>query len=311
MRVSALQEFLRNLGGSLSAVGVQQKSLEDIRAVARALEPFKDLDLEQLADFLARAAEFRRRGDVPAVSVAGLTDATDAARGLSESVQSLGTTDGTTAEEGIKRGKQAFQTALGKLAGEFGLGVKFTEDKKWMAELRSKGEVTRAVETLGRLVPQITDVASYQSEAVQSAIDDLGSMGAKVLKAAATELGATGTGTGKKYVESLLAKLSGVDGKPAKGGKKKADGPTASDEQVETMAKSLEGMVERARDPNAVPDSEVDAILARVGSEFSPAQQKAIAKRVTGKAGNNPAEVATRLRADLTAVKRLLESQKV
>jgi predicted NBD/HSP70 family sugar kinase len=71
MKSSALQEFLRSLGGSLSAVGVPPKAVEDLRAVARALEPFKDLDLEQLADFLRRAAEFRRDGHVPAVSVAG------------------------------------------------------------------------------------------------------------------------------------------------------------------------------------------------------------------------------------------------
>lgn len=310
MKASALQEFLRSLGGSLGAVGVQAKSLDDLRGVARALEPFKDLNLEQLADFLARAAEFSRTGEVPAVPVAGLNDATAAARMLNESVQALDSADG---EAAITRGKQILQTALGKLAGGFGLGVTFKEDKKWLAGLRSKGEVTRAVEALGRLVQQITDAAAYQSTAVQSAIDDLGAMDAKVLKAAATELGASGTGKGKAYVESLLVKLTGVSSKPTKGGKSKdkVDEPAATDEQVEAMAKTLEGLVERARDPKAVPDSEVETILARVGAEFSTAQQKAIAKRVTGNAGKTPAEAITLLRADLTAVKRLLESQKV
>jgi hypothetical protein len=77
------------------------------------------------------------------------------------------------------------------------------------------------------------------------------------------------------------------------------------------MARTLQGMVERAKDPNAVPDSEVEAILARVSAEFSTDQQKAIAERVTGKGGRSAKDAIDRLRADLTAVKRLIESQRV
>ena len=51
MKTAAFQEFLRSLPTSLGAVGVQPKSLDDLRAVAHAFEPFNDLDLAQLADF--------------------------------------------------------------------------------------------------------------------------------------------------------------------------------------------------------------------------------------------------------------------
>ena len=77
------------------------------------------------------------------------------------------------------------------------------------------------------------------------------------------------------------------------------------------MVKTLEDMVVRAKDPNAVLDSEIDAILARVSGEFSTDQQKAIAKRVTGQGGRSALNAIDNLRADLTAVKRLVESQKV
>ena len=50
MKASALQEFLRSLGGSLAAVGVPPKSLDDLRTVAHALAPLADMDLEQFAD---------------------------------------------------------------------------------------------------------------------------------------------------------------------------------------------------------------------------------------------------------------------
>ena len=96
MKASALQEFLRSLGGSLSAVGVPPKSLDDLRAAANALEPFKDLDLGQLADFLKRAGEFRRTGEVPVVTVPGLDDATNSARKLSQTVQTEPTDNAAT-----------------------------------------------------------------------------------------------------------------------------------------------------------------------------------------------------------------------
>jgi hypothetical protein len=313
MKASALQEFLRSLGGSLSAVGVPPKPLDDLRSIASALEPFKDLSLEQFTDFLKRAAEFRHNGDVPVVAVPGLDDAMTSTRQLSEAVRSLSTADDSTAAEvelKVTQGKRDLQTALGKIAGEFGIGVKFTDDKKWLPGLRSKGAVSRVAEAIRHLMPQITGPESYQSEAVRSAITDLASTEAKVLKAVATELGVSGTGKGSKFVESLLARLTGIDGKPAKGGKKKADEP-ASDEQVIAVTNTLQEMVDRAKDPHAVSDSEIDVILARVSKEFSGAQQKAIAKEVTGKGGKTPQEAIDRLRADLTAVKRLLESQKV
>jgi hypothetical protein len=307
MKSSALQEFLRNLGGSLGAVGVPAKSVEDLRAVARALEPFRDLDLEQLADFLRRAAEFRRDGHVPAVSVAGLDGAMAAAQRLGELVQTGG------ADADIGREQKHLEAALGQLGGQFGLGVKVTPDKKWLAGLRAKGEVLRAVEGLRRLTTQITDPSAYQSDAVRTALDEFGRLDAKVLKAAGDELGASGTGKGTKYVESLLAKLTGIDSKPAKpakGGKKVAE-PAAPPEQVEAMSKELEDLVERSRDPDAVSDAEIDAILARLGSSFSTEQQKAIAKRVSGSAGRSAADAVNDIRLDLTAVKRLRESQRV
>ena len=315
MNTAALQVFLRSLGNPLAAVGVPPKSLDDLRTVAHAFEPFNDLDLAQLADFLKRAGEFRRTGEVPVVSVPGLDDATNTARQLGEAVQSLSAADTAAAGEiegRVAASKRDLQTALGAIAGAFGITAKFTDDKKWLPNLRAKGAVARAVEAFRRLAPQIAGPESYQSEAVKYAIDDLAATDAKILKAAATELGTPGSGSGKKFVESVLVKLTGIDTKPPRTAKKpKPEEPVASDEQVESMVKTLEEMVVRAKDPNAVPDSEIDGILAHVSGEFSTDQQKAIARRVTGQGGRSAQNASDNLRADLTAVKRLVESQKV
>ena len=315
MKASALQEFLRSLGMSLTAVGVPPKSLDEIRSTALALEPFRDLELEQLADFLRRAAEYRHTGVVPVISVQGLDQATAAARSLSQAVAALSASEGDTTghiQGRIAESQRDLRSALDSLAKQFGLTVKFAEDKKWLSSLKTKAEVSRAVEAYQRLVSQITDPSSYHSEPVASGVESLAATDAKVLKAAAVELGASATGTGKKFVETVLVKLTGIDNKPPRVAKKaKPVEPTASDEQVEAMSRALQEMVARSKDPRAVPDAEIDAILSRVSSEFSTDQQKAIARQVTGNGGRSAKDAVDRLRADLTAVKRLLESQRV
>ena len=85
----------------------------------------------------------------------------------------------------------------------------------------------------------------------------------------------------------------------------------AQKEADEELVKELEELVTKAKDPDAVSDAEIDAILNRVSSDFSSAQQKDIAKRVTGQGGRSAQAAIDNLRADLTAVKRALESQKV
>lgn len=314
MKAAALQEFLRNLCGALASVSVPPKSLDDLRAAAQLFEPFRDLELEQLADFLRRAAEYRRTGAVPAIAVSGLDQTTTAARSLSEAVEALSAGEGDAGQiQGrIAESQRDLRSALDTLARQFGLIVKFVEDKKWLPSLKTKAEVSRVVESYRRLVSQISEPSSYQSEAVMSGVESLASTDAKVLKAAAVELGVSATGTGKKFVETVLVKLAGIDNKPPKASKKpKPTEPTASDEQVEAMTRTLQEMVARSKDPRAVPDAEIDAVLSRVSSEFSTDQQKAIAKRVTGNGGRSAKDAVDRLRADLTAVKRLLESQRV
>ena len=315
MKASALQEFLRSLGGSLGAVGIPARSLDGLRAIEQLFTPFADLDLEQAADFLKRAAEYRGSGEVSTVSVAGIAEVTQSARQLGESVLTLGTADGATAAEAeahFLTERQALQTAMSTLAKQFGLSATFKETKNWLQELRGATAIANVTESVRQLQSQITSAESYQSDPVKAEVERLAATDTKVLKAAAAQLNITGTGTGKKFVESVLAKLTGIDIKPPKPAKKpKAPEPTATDEQVEAMVANLQAMVEKAKDPDAVPDAEIEAILNRVGKEFSTAQQKDIAKRVTGKSGASSKGAIDNLRIDLTAVKRALESQKV
>jgi hypothetical protein len=334
MKTSALREFLSALGGSLAAVGVPPKSMADLRSVAQLLEPFQDLDLEQLADFLRRAGQSRASGEVPAVAVPALDEASRVARELGEKVHALRqaeTAEAGRLEEEIAQSRGQLQSSLGRLAGGFGLTAKFKEDSKWLPNITKEAAAQReaekfraeAAKTAARfreLLSQIQSADSYQAEAIRPHIDDLAAMKPDVLKAAAIDLGASDITAGKKfdgnkYVVGVLAKLTGIEPKTAKATRAskppKEEGPPAPREQVDAMVRSLKEMIDRTRDPNAVSDAEIDAILERVAREFPESQQKEIAKEVTGKGGRNSKGAIDNLRADLTAVKRALESQKV
>jgi hypothetical protein len=69
MLVSNLQQFIRLLAPPLRAAGLNQTadknvtgSLENLAAV---LEPFKDFDTDQLAEYLRVAQEYRQTGQIP------------------------------------------------------------------------------------------------------------------------------------------------------------------------------------------------------------------------------------------------------
>jgi hypothetical protein len=312
MRASALQEFLRSLGGPLAAVGVVPKSVADLRAAADALEPFRELDLEQLADFLRRADEFRRSGAVPLADAAGVDGIRAAARRVAEGLLALPAAEPAAARDldgQITRAKQEFQEAVATLAGSFGSKVKFTDDKKWLPGLREQAAARHAADTFRRLATRITSAEAYREPTVQAEIEQLAAAGDKALKAAAQELGASGTGKGRKLVEAVLARLTGFKDAPARAARTKK--PAADPARVAEVTRTLQEMAERAKDPAAVPDPEVDATIDRLKAEFSATELKAIAKDVAGVSVRGGADALLEIRAKLTETKRILESQRV
>jgi hypothetical protein len=65
MKVDTLQQLLRSLAPTLTALGASQKVASDLEKTCQGLEPFKDYDFGRLADFLAGLREeFERTGVV-------------------------------------------------------------------------------------------------------------------------------------------------------------------------------------------------------------------------------------------------------
>jgi hypothetical protein len=69
MLISNLQQFLRLLVPPLAAAGINQASQKSVtgslEALAAALEPFKEMNADQLAELLKIASEYRQSGQLP------------------------------------------------------------------------------------------------------------------------------------------------------------------------------------------------------------------------------------------------------
>lgn len=69
MFVSNLQQFLRLLAPPLAAAGINQTAQKSVtgslESVASALEPFQEMSLNDLAELLRVAQEFRQTGQLP------------------------------------------------------------------------------------------------------------------------------------------------------------------------------------------------------------------------------------------------------
>jgi len=65
MKVAELQSFLRSLTGPLASSG-GKKVADDLDRAAAGLQPFSQMTVAQLADFLQQAEEYHRTGILPA-----------------------------------------------------------------------------------------------------------------------------------------------------------------------------------------------------------------------------------------------------
>ncbi len=65
MLVSNLQQFLHLLLPPLRAAGLNSTADKSLEAMTTALDPFKDLSIEQLADLLKMTQEYRQTGQIP------------------------------------------------------------------------------------------------------------------------------------------------------------------------------------------------------------------------------------------------------
>jgi len=94
MQVADLQQFVRNLGATLTAAGAKAVAA-DLERAAAGLEPFKDMPIAQFGDFLAQAEAYVRTGVLPTkpgrarAAKAPAPDSAEKVRAVAQRVQEL------------------------------------------------------------------------------------------------------------------------------------------------------------------------------------------------------------------------------
>jgi len=302
MKAATLQQFLRELAGPLGVLGLPAAAVTPLDACARALEPFRDLDLTTLADFLRRADEARRTGAVPLVEVPALAPLGKLAHSLAEDVLALESARGgdeTAVEERVNRQRSELAAALTTLGQKFGLTVTSKETPNWAG-------LVRARKRLEELKSRVTGPEAYREPAVTEGIQALVALGDPVLKALAVEKGLTGSrGKGEKLAQEIVAHVTGHRPPGAKAPKPAKPGPDPSE-----LIRVLKEKVQQVdADPYAVSDAEVDELMGRYKA-FKLPEKKQIVREVLGVNPRDGNDGLLRLKTALIGVRERIESQK-
>lgn len=304
MRAANLQEFLRKLAGPFGAIGLPGSTTAALESCAAALEPFRDLELDRLADFLRRADEARRAGTVPLAEVPAVAPVCSLARQLSEDMLVLEAADGPAAdlEARVNRLRHDLQHALVELARSFGIVLKCSEVPHWPAILRGRRLVAE-------LRAKVTGPESYHDPVVTAFLARLTDLGDAVLKSLAAELGLpVPKSKGAKLAEDLIAGVTGhrpPGAAPARGGRKAATGPDPNE-----LIRVLKERLARVQaDPYAVSDAEAEELMARYKA-LKLEDKKRVVSEVLGVNVRSGEDGLLRLKSALIGLRLRLQSQK-
>jgi hypothetical protein len=305
MQVAALQLFLRSLVPALEAAGDARSAARSVDEACRALDPFGTLAMAEFAAFLVRAEEYQRTG---AVRVPGAADLR--AEQLLAAVGRLMGVDGDVSTVQAEVAK-----AMATLAGESGLKGKLTPDPMWASARAIRTRAAPHLQAIRTLAGRITSPELYADESVRAEIARLESaLDRDTLKTVATEFGVKTTAKSMpaKVLAGILVKLSGHEPPKAKRGSKAPAAPP-DPAVVDENVRRLSSLIERAGDPDAVSDAEVNEELARLKSLPKPTLYEVVSK--AGIEGVKPRDgvdsILTRVRSRLTAARRARERAEV
>ena len=280
MKVSVLQQYLRNLIAPLQASAAPASTITGLQRACQGLDPFQDKDIADFAEFLTRAASYERDGQWPSAnpSISGRIvdepNAAEYARRLRtflerEVLSGQPIPDEVRAElnrlakrlkpaqvkemarelqveDGFRGTKQGIERIVFRLTGQR------PSERKPRASRRTAVELDSA--TLQQYVAELRNLAEGggRKQRVEELVKQLKGPD---IRALAESLGASGTarttkeGWGEKILEALMSPASEL----ATGGDKiarlseilaalkaKADGPDAPTDEIEAELRSLE-----------------------------------------------------------------------
>ena len=307
MQVIALQQFLRSLQAGLEAAGSHPAAIHLAEAV-RALEPFDSLAVADFAAFLVRAKEFHASG---AVRVP------DGSEQQAEHVLKLFARLSDAAKDpstgNLANIQQEIAQAIQSLAANAGLKGKLSANPKWADAQVARARAAPHLRTIYELAARIISPDVYNDPPIREAIARLEELDRESLLAIAAECGVKANARSQpaKIIGDVLVKLTGH--KPAKVKKGRTKAASIDPAIVEENARRLAALVERSVDPDAIPDSEVEAELARLKGLGKPTLFEVVNRAgIEGVRSGDPIPaILDRVRLRLTGARRARERAEV
>jgi hypothetical protein len=262
MDIRILHQFLSSLRTPFETLGAGR----DLEPLLAALGPYVEWDAATFVDFLQAADGFRRNGQVqvPTPDDAALARLAKAAAALRDGVKGV-------SEGAVQEAQEHAIDVLAEFGKGLGINLSAKVDRNWLKQQRTAAAVRDAAAKLRSLASRIVGPESYSAPEIQSAVDELTTLSTAELKSVDAALGIASAGKGRARIEAALGALSG-HARPTSGKKARNASPQASPEEIAAFAARLKERMERSKDREAFPRSEIDLQV----QEFEPLAPEAI-----------------------------------
>jgi hypothetical protein len=307
MNVSSLQQFLHSLATALETTQAGQQSAREVKKVCAGLEPFRALEFDAFAGFLARCDDYQRNGAVAPAAAFDLNGLRATLRQL-DHVRSHATeaaADTTFSE--IFRAQHELSQELGRLADATGLKWTLKSNAKWVNQQIIEIRVRTHAAALRALAARITGQDAFAIDDVRTELRRLDqAISATEWKILAAEFAVSPSLKGAKRIEAVLARLSGHQ--PPKATAQRKKGTAAVDlAKVAEHAGRLHQLLERAKTEAQISADEVGAELELLKALNRQELIDVANQCGFEKPGKSKKEVLSKIERRLSAGRRVME----
>ncbi|HTU89720.1 MAG TPA: hypothetical protein VMF69_06470 [Gemmataceae bacterium] len=302
MKVSVLQQFLRNLIAPLQSSAAAAQTIAALQRACQGLDPFQDKDVADFAEFLTRAAAYERDGKWPAVhpSISGrIVDEPNAAeyarrlRTFLEREVASGNPIPDEVRMELKRlAKRLKPAQVKEMARELQVEDSFRGTKQGIerivfrltgqrpSERKPRASRRTAVEmdstTLQQYAAELKNLAEGEGRK-QRVMELMKQLKGPDLRALAESLGASGTArtTKEGWGEKILAALATPSSVAAPSGGTRGTGG----DKIGRLTEILAALKTKAGGPDA-PTDEIEAELRSLEEQMDRDEAIAVAKQI-------------------------------
>ena len=260
MKVVLLQRFLSSLQGPIQALGAEI----GLDSLLRALDPYRDLDIDTYSAFLRDAEEARRQGkvDIPGKHDEAVKKIHSTTRHLAvelDAAMQAGDDQWSRTEPELEKIRNEVATAISMLGAQVGLKITAKSEGNWIGKQRDQIRLLRDIEHFRQFASGIQSPDGFAQAVQQPEFSHFRTKPINELKILATALNVAPKGKAPQdFADDMLGLLSGH--RPAtakvKSGKK---APAFTPDDLQPHVQRLKDLRNRSNVPGALSLSDIAA----------------------------------------------------